>query len=97
MARVNGAAVAVAIRIHRVDETAAEGGVGTQACQPQDDHEEVQRQNRPRVIAGAASCRVLGKDRIQRDDPRQDALFEDERLAIEHETLPLLRRGESDM
>lgn len=84
MSGVHGAAVVVAVRIHRDNKTGTVRGIGAQACQPQDDQEEVQRKHRPCVITGAASCRVFCEDRIERNDPREDALFESKGSANGH-------------
>lgn len=83
VAGVYGAAVVVAIRVDGDDEAGTEGGVGAQAGEPQDGQEEIQGQDRPGVITGAACGRVLCEDRIQRDYPREDALFEFKRLVLD--------------
>lgn len=84
MAGVYGAAVVVAVRIHRDDKTGTVRGVGAQTRQPQDDQEEVQRQHRPCVIAGAACCRMFCENRIERDDPGENTLFEFKESATGH-------------
>ena len=70
----NAAVVAAVVHLDVVDERAAQGGIGSHGCQPEDAHQEIKRQDSPYVIGGIGGRHLLGHEGICGDDEREEAL-----------------------
>lgn len=75
VAAVDGAAVAGAARGDGYRELASSIGGRPHGRQPEDDHEKVEREYRPRVVGASAGRHFLRKDRIYGDNPGKEALL----------------------